>query len=78
MLNIDWMEDALCREIGSEIFFPEDSDAHAAKRATKICLNCPVIEECLDYALTMPVLHGVLGGMTAQERARFKRRRRTA
>lgn len=72
---MDWMKDALCREIGGELFFSEESNAWMA--AKKVCSLCDVRYECLEYALTMNV-EGIWGGTSPKERAKIKRQRRVA
>jgi hypothetical protein len=42
-----------------------------ATRGLKICVNCPVTEQCLNFALSFPQaddMHGVYGGTTAKDR----------
>lgn len=63
-----WRVSALCAEIDPDLWFPEKghySDAFTAKR---ICYQCPVQAECLEYALANPDLLGVWGGATVNER----------
>ena len=38
-----------CRNYPPAVFFP--SDGVGVDRARKICVDCPVIEQCLEYAL---------------------------
>lgn len=67
-----WRDDALCASADPETFFPTDRGAHAnpgARRAKAICATCPVITQCLDWALGSPVaLAGIWGGTTPEER----------
>jgi WhiB family redox-sensing transcriptional regulator len=62
---------AACRDKDPLVFFPaEGSRAYAAKA---ICRTCPVINECLTYALEYEAEHpgsrwGVYGGTTPRER----------
>lgn len=50
------------------------------KEAQKICEGCPVVDECLEYALTPPFEKwGVWGGKSEKERRQIRKRRsRTA
>lgn len=73
-MKYEWMSAALCREIGDEPFFSDD--AGLTKRAKKICNRCPVIAECLDYALQDMTLVGVFGGTHEKDR-RYMRRGKT-
>lgn len=62
----DWMDDAACAEIGFEPFFPEHG--HPAPKAKRICATCPVIDQCLDYAVRNQINDGIWGGTSPKER----------
>ena len=59
MLNIDfeqedWMLEGGCVYSDTELFFPVGSSMKAMKQANEakaICMECPVVNECLDYAI---------------------------
>jgi WhiB family transcriptional regulator, redox-sensing transcriptional regulator len=70
----NWMTQARCRDGASSEFFP--SDGVGVERARRICAECPVKVECLEYALTYRIDHGVWGGCSERERRRMLRRRR--
>jgi WhiB family transcriptional regulator, redox-sensing transcriptional regulator len=67
-----WMADALCAEIGGELFFPEKQGS-SARLAKKMCRRCDVTVECLEYALSNDIAHGVWGGKSDRERRRLRR-----
>jgi WhiB family redox-sensing transcriptional regulator len=69
-----WMRDAKCRGIDPAEFFP--SDGLGVDRARRVCDDCPVKAECLEYALEYRIEHGVWGGASERERRRILRRRR--
>jgi WhiB family redox-sensing transcriptional regulator len=46
------------------------------KTARKICSECPVSRECLEYALETKQDHGTWAGTSARERYRLGRQRR--
>ncbi len=69
-----WMAEGTCRLYPPNKFFP--SDGAGVERARKICATCPVVSECLDYALTHRIEHGVWGGCSERERRRILKRRR--
>jgi WhiB family redox-sensing transcriptional regulator len=69
-----WMLQARCREAAPGEFFP--SDGVGVDRARRICDDCPVKIDCLEYALTYRIDHGVWGGCSERERRRILRRRR--
>lgn len=64
-----WMDWAICPETDPWLFFP--GNGPAPKAARLLCADCPVIGECLEYALEHD-LEGVWGGTTEQERRRIK------
>jgi len=66
-------EDALCKEIGGHIFFPDHGDYVTARLAKSICSNCTIKLECLREALTDPNLDGIWGGTSRRDRARLLR-----
>lgn len=72
LVKYDWMDNALCREIGDKPFFSDDPAL--TKKAQRICLRCPVIIECLRYALDDRDLVGVFGGTTEKDRRLIRRR----
>lgn len=65
-----WMVDGLCAQADPELWFPEiGSTGHAAKR---ICQQCPVIEECLAYAVEHGEM-GIWGGTSERQRTATRR-----
>ena len=73
-MEADWMERGKCREMDPALFFP--NDGMGVQVAQRICAECPVREECLEYALANRVDHGVWGGTSERERRRILRSRR--
>lgn len=45
-----------------------------AIEAKKLCASCPVVEQCLDWALENNERFGIWGGLTERERRRMRRR----
>ena len=76
LVKYDWMDQALCREIGPEIFHPPNGEYRQVQQAKAVCNKCPVIDKCLEYALTAPGVDGILAATTPKERATMRRRRR--
>ncbi|MBK5289422.1 MAG: WhiB family transcriptional regulator [Acidimicrobiia bacterium] len=70
------MLSGLCREREPSFFFP--SDGVGVERARRVCATCPVVDECLEYALAHRIEHGVWGGASERERRRILRSRRAA
>lgn len=73
-MDSDWMRRGRCRDMDPAIFFP--NDGVGVQVAQKICAECPVQGECLEYALVNRVDHGVWGGASERERRRLLRKRR--
>lgn len=72
-----WVEQAECRNIGSEIFYPPDDvpvtrDFYSTGK--KICAGCDVRDECLLYGLDEP--YGLWGGYSPPERRAMRDRER--
>lgn len=73
-MEIDWMASGNCRDESPSLFFP--SDGVGVEVARRVCEDCPVRVECLEYALASGIDHGVWGGASERERRRIARRRR--
>jgi WhiB family redox-sensing transcriptional regulator len=71
----EWMLRARCRTLPSQEFFP--TDGVGVDQARKVCAQCSVQVDCLEYALTYHIDHGVWGGASERERRRIQRRRRS-
>jgi WhiB family transcriptional regulator, redox-sensing transcriptional regulator len=67
-----WQERALCAQTDPEAFFPEKGGS--TREAKKICVQCPVRAECLEYALSNDERFGIWGGLSERERRRLRRR----
>jgi len=65
---------ALCKEIGSDIFFPERHEAYLTRYAKRVCERCPLIQECREYAVKNTDLVGIWGGTSTLERDNLRRR----
>lgn len=74
--EVAWQLDAACRGAGvdPEVFFPEGR-GKTYRPARTVCLDCPVADECLEYALVHDERFGVWGGLSEQERRRLVTRR---
>ena len=76
MAKVDWIDDALCAQVDSEIFYPQKGASAAG--AKKICGLCPVREECLEDALATGDQWGIRGGVSERNRAKILRAREAA
>ncbi len=68
-----WQRDASCRGIDPELMYPRRGELVDPARA--VCDNCPVIDDCLEYALAGGERFGIWGGMSERERRRIRRDR---
>jgi WhiB family redox-sensing transcriptional regulator len=73
-MDLSWKSDGACRWVDPDLFYPiSDVDAGPAKA---VCSDCPVMERCLDFALSIREYEGVWGGTTGTERRAIARRNR--
>jgi len=74
---IYWRHRAVCRDEDPELFFPIGNSGPALLQiaeAKAVCERCPVISECLAWALETGQDAGVWGGTSEDERRALKRR----
>jgi WhiB family redox-sensing transcriptional regulator len=67
-----WRELAACRGADLKVFFPGRGES--AGPARRVCAACPVRQQCLDYAITNRISHGIWGGLTERERRALQSR----
>lgn len=69
-----WVQRSACKGLDPIIFYPAtDEEADEAK---DVCARCPVLDDCLEHAISNREHNGVWGGATERERQRIIRRRR--
>jgi WhiB family redox-sensing transcriptional regulator len=76
-----WVARGACRGQDAGLFFPRAGEMlarHQVVRAKAVCARCPVLAECLSYALGAPEECGIWGGATVEERRAIQSRRRAA
>lgn len=80
----DWMDQAKCHGLPGNLFYAEYQHNNSqVQEARSVCRGthldhpgvCPVIQECLDYAINNGERYGVWGGCSERERRRIKRQR---
>lgn len=76
----DWQIKAACRGQDTANFYhPENergpSRARRERMAKAVCARCPVINDCLRWALAAREPYGVWGGLSTDERAALLTRR---
>jgi WhiB family transcriptional regulator, redox-sensing transcriptional regulator len=71
-----WLDQAACRELDPERFFPESGEQAKAAEAKAICGGCQVRDHCLDLAVKaaggLDHDQGVFGGTLPAERSRLR------
>lgn len=75
-MDTNWMATGNCAEAPPDLFFPHDGVG--VEKAKKVCIDCPVLEQCLEYALRNRIEHGVWGGCSERQRRRILKARRAA
>lgn len=66
-----WREEAACKDADPDLFFAESRGA-SYEAARKLCGECAVQTECLQYALDINERYGFWGGTTERERRYVK------
>jgi len=69
----EWMRHAACRHHNTNLWFPERGDP--TDQAKNICSTCPVRNDCLNYAIAIPNLVGIWGGLSTRERRKHRQTR---
>ncbi|SRR5690606_24839892 len=72
-VDTEWMARGNCADKPPSLFFP--SDGVGVEVARRVCADCPVRTECLEYALANRIDHGVWGGTSERERRRILKAR---
>jgi len=69
---MDWMSAAACSTSSDlDLHYPDLGKSSAPAR--ELCRECPVMADCLAYALANDERFGVWGGLTAAERREIKK-----
>ena len=72
---MEWLDKAACRGANPEMFFALKGNYPDLEGALGYCERCTVKEKCLATALLNPMIEGIWGGTTWDERKLFRRRR---
>ena len=72
-LPVEVEDRALCQKAPINWFFPGKGSPAIGK---KLCVQCEVRQECLDFAIDNAVHFGLWGGMTERERHSERQRRK--
>ena len=73
--DVSWQADGACRDMDPALFFPVSSVGSNIDWAPALnaCAECPVVEQCLDYALRTDQRFGVWGGTRPNDRKYYKK-----
>lgn len=69
-----WYDDAGCRGMDRELFFPLGASI-ITPEAQEACDACPVRGTCLEWALETGEVYGTWGGLSEKGRSDERRRR---
>lgn len=72
----DWMAQAACRDMDTNVFFPSGPEFEKRAQAVAVCNTCPVQAQCLAHALDTPEDNGVWGGVPERHRVTMTGRKR--
>ncbi|MGH3927879.1 MAG: WhiB family transcriptional regulator [Pseudonocardiaceae bacterium] len=73
-----WRPQAACLDTDPNLFFPIGASGPAldqTEQAKAVCGRCPVVTQCLDWALATNQHDGIWGGLSEDERRTLRRRR---
>ncbi len=74
--DLSWRKDAACRDTSPELFFPVGTTGPAVDQieaAKQVCLGCPALEPCLEFALASNQDSGVWGATSEEDRRHLRR-----
>lgn len=63
-----WRLRAACQDTDPEVFYPGPGGHRQARLAKRVCADCPVRSECLDFAVRNGITDGIWGGLAVRER----------
>lgn len=69
--DISWRDNAACKRTDVNLFMSKEKGA--VKEALALCAGCLVVKDCLNFAMTNNITHGIWGGKTERQRKSLKR-----
>lgn len=79
--DVSWQEKAGCKGHPANLFFLDSANGvtthyrRALEKARQVCVKCPVMNECYNYAVQAKEQYGVWGGVDFQVRGKKNRSR---
>lgn len=74
--RLAWQSQANCQGLDPDLFFPERGAS--TREAKRVCGDCVVKDDCLEWALAAGEKFGIWGGTSERERRRLRKARRAA
>lgn len=71
-MNVDWYDQAACKGVDLDVFFPSDDTGRDYEQARSYCNRCPVRMQCIEYALDTGS-EGIWGGVNINRQTRLSR-----
>ena len=74
--RFDWMDDALCTQVGGDQFFPDSGDNGVTTAAKKVCAKCTAKAPCLRFLAGFSDIndsYGIAGGTSSAGRRKVRR-----
>jgi WhiB family redox-sensing transcriptional regulator len=71
-----WFEEAACTSADPDAWHPDRGGSVAD--AKRVCRRCPVIADCLKYALDTDQWQGIWGGLSPRQRRALVRQKDAA
>lgn len=73
----EWQKQAACRgmmrdETQPKFFILRTDGPSVLRRARKVCDDCPVKQECLDFAIRFNISEGIWGGLSGRQRRNLR------
>ena len=64
----DWRDRASCAGLDVDDFVPDGQGACVPPEVLRVCASCPVVQDCLDFALRSKERFGFWAGTSPRER----------
>jgi WhiB family redox-sensing transcriptional regulator len=74
---MSWQIEAKCSGLDPDLFFPVGTTSQAIEKAAlakKICQECLVSDDCLEWAISTNQDSGIWGGKSEEERRVLRRK----
>jgi WhiB family redox-sensing transcriptional regulator len=71
------LDNAACADTDPDAFF-EEPGSGIGRAAKRVCKTCPVMAECLEWALDNHEVYGVWGGTSEKQRRVIRAQRKAA